>query len=102
MKWMESTQALRLPGFQGSSRGVCWSQRGKAQASRWLLAEFASLLALALESPADVDVREPRVVLVELGEFGDGLSVALGFWVVRAGLLAWGMVNKTRAHRYGR
>ena len=89
---MESNQSLRLPCLQGSSRGVCWSQCCKAQTSRWFLAELASPLALALASSVDVDVdfREPRVVLVELMDLGDALSVALGFWVVRADLLAWG------------
>ena len=88
--WMESNQSLRLPGLQGSSRGVCWSQCCKAQPSRWFWAELASPLALALAPPVDVDVREPRVVLVELMDLGDALSVALGFWVVRADLLSWG------------
>ena len=95
--WMESSiQAFRLPGLHGSSRGVCWSQWCKAHASRWFLAELAPWLAL----PADVDVREPWVVLVELMDLAGGLSVSLDFWVVTAGLGAWGIcVSMARCER---
>lgn len=53
-----------------------------------MLTELASPLPLPLL--ADVDFREPWVVLVELMDLGDALLVALGFWVVRSRLLAWG------------
>ena len=83
------SQAFRLPGLHGSSRGPCSSHLCKAQASRCPLSELASRLPPQLPL-ADVDVREPWVALLELLLFGGGLLRSWGFWFVRAGSSACG------------
>ena len=88
------SQAARLPGLHGSSRGACSNHFCKPQASPWSFPECASRLSPRLPTlpwlrPVAADVREPLVALLELLGFGDGLSGPRGFGFVRTGLFAW-------------
>ena len=88
------SQAARVPGLHGSSRGACSNHFCKPQASPWPFPECASRLSPRLPPlpwlrPVAADVREPWVALLELLGFGDGLSGPFAFGFVRAGLFAW-------------
>lgn len=82
------TQALRLPGLHGSSRGVCSSHFCKVEASRWLLPGLAPWLRLPADADPVADDREPWLVLVEVMDFAEGWLLSLGFWGMRVGFLA--------------
>ena len=95
-----SNQDRRLAALHGSSRGPCSSHFRKAQASRWPVPEPASRLPPQVPPRpgstigpwpllADVDVREPAVVLLELLGFGGCLLRCPGFCFLRAAFFAW-------------